>query len=66
MLSLYYAPIETTQYMIAGYAVIFSVMFVYLISLAVRYHKLEQEVQSLLELDDTIADNSSQTTSTNG
>lgn len=44
--------LETTNYMIAGYAVIFGVMLVYLISLFVRWRNLKQDVQLLQELED--------------
>jgi uncharacterized membrane protein YdbT with pleckstrin-like domain len=45
-------PIETTNYMIAGYAVIFGVMLIYLVSLLVRWRNLKQDVQVLQELED--------------
>jgi hypothetical protein len=45
-------PIETTNYMIAGYAVIFGVMLVYLVSLFVRWRNLKQDMQILQELED--------------
>lgn len=45
-------PIETTNYMFAGYAVIFGVMLVYLVSLFVRWRKLKQDVQILQELEE--------------
>ena len=45
------APAETTRYMIAGYAVIFSVMFLYIVSLYLRTRKLKQELQTLTEMD---------------
>jgi CcmD family protein len=41
------APAQTSNYMIAGYAVIFSVMLLYVISLIVRRRNLEQDVQVL-------------------
>jgi hypothetical protein len=44
--------LETTNYMIAGYAVIFGVMLVYLVSLFVRWRNLKQDVQILQELED--------------
>jgi len=44
-------PIETTNYMIAGYTVIFGVMLVYLVSLVVRWRNLKQDAQILLEMD---------------
>ena len=46
-------PIETTNYMIAGYTVIFGVMLVYLVSLFVRWRNLKQDVQVLQELEET-------------
>jgi CcmD family protein len=48
----YLAPPETTNYMIAGYIVIFGVMFFYAISLIIRRRKLEQEIKILEELDE--------------
>ena len=45
-------PIETTNYMIAGYTVIFGVMLVYLVSLFARWRKLTQDTQVLQELED--------------
>jgi hypothetical protein len=44
-------PMETTNYMIAGYTVIFGVMLVYLVSLVVRWRNLKQDAQVLQELD---------------
>lgn len=44
--------LETTNYMIAGYAVIFGVMLLYLVSLFVRWRNLKQDVQLLEELED--------------
>ncbi len=46
------APAETTRYMVAGYSVIFSVIFIYIASLVLRNRKLKQEIQTLDELDD--------------
>ena len=46
------APLETTNYMIAGYAVIFGVMLVYLVSLFVRWRNLKRDVQMLQELEE--------------
>jgi hypothetical protein len=46
------APPETTDYMIAGYIVIFSVMWIYIISLYLRRRKLEQDIKILEEMDD--------------
>jgi len=45
------APAETTRYMIAGYSVIFGVMFLYIVSLIVRSRKLKQELETLKELE---------------
>jgi len=45
------APAETTRYMIAGYTVIFGVMFLYIVSLIVRSRKLKQELETLKELE---------------
>ena len=43
--------LETTNYMIAGYAVIFGVMLVYLVSLFMRWRNLKQNAQMLEELE---------------
>lgn len=45
-------PAETTNYMIAGYAVIFGVMLVYLASLYIRFRNLRQDLELLQDLDD--------------
>jgi hypothetical protein len=45
------APAETTNYMIAGYGVIFGVMFLYIISLVLRARSLERVTQLLTELE---------------
>jgi CcmD family protein len=42
---------ETTDYMIAGYIVIFSIMLLYMVSLFLRRRKLEQEIKILEEID---------------
>ncbi len=44
-------PAETTSFMIAGYAVIFGVMLIYLISLYVRRRNLKQDMEVLQELE---------------
>lgn len=44
------APANTTAYMIAGYAVIFGVMALYLISVIVRFRNLKQELEILQDL----------------
>ena len=41
------APAETTSYMIAGFAVIFGVMLLYVISIAVRTRNLKQDYAML-------------------
>ncbi len=41
---------ETTQYMVAGFAVIFGVMAVYLASLILERGNLQQELQLLEEI----------------
>lgn len=44
-------PAETTNFMIAGYAVIFGVMLVYLASLYIRRRNLRQDLEMLQELE---------------
>lgn len=44
-------PAETTNFMIAGYAVIFGVMLIYLISLNIRRRNLRQDLEMLQELE---------------
>jgi hypothetical protein len=44
------APADTTSYMIAGYAVIFGVMLLYLISLLVRQRNLQKDLEVLEEI----------------
>ncbi len=51
-LSPWLAPAETTDYMIAGYVVIFTVMFLYMGSLALRRRSLERDIALLEELDE--------------
>ncbi len=51
LLSIQQAPAETTNYMLAGYAVIFSVMLIYVVSLAIRQRNLKREMQTLQELE---------------
>jgi hypothetical protein len=43
-------PANTTSYMIAGYAVIFGVMLLYLISLLVRQRNLQKDLEVLEEI----------------
>lgn len=42
---------NTSQYMIAGYAIAFGVMLIYVISLAVRNRNLNRELSMLEEMD---------------
>lgn len=44
-------PANTMVYMIAGYAVIFIVLSIYLISMVVRWRNLRQEEEILREID---------------
>ena len=46
-------PAETTGYMIAGYAVIFGVMAIYLASLWLRRRNLHQDLDTLEDLQET-------------
>ena len=43
---------DTSQYMIAGYAVAFGVMLIYVISLAVRNRNLKRDLSMLEEMDE--------------
>jgi CcmD family protein len=43
---------NTTNYMILGYAVIFTVMFIYLVSLGLRQRSLKQDLETLNELEE--------------
>jgi hypothetical protein len=45
------APAETTRYMIAGYSVIFSVMFLYIVSIFIRHRNLKRDIEILNEMD---------------
>jgi hypothetical protein len=40
-------PAETTRYMIAGYSVIFCIMFLYIISLVIRQHHLTRDLKMM-------------------
>ena len=44
-------PLETTHYMIAGYAVIFTIMLLYLASLFIRSRNLKQDMQVLQQIE---------------
>ena len=43
---------DTTGYMLAGFAVIFGFMLVYVVSLAVRKRRLSREEEMLKELEE--------------
>jgi hypothetical protein len=45
-------PAETTAYMIAGFAVIFGMMLVYIASLVIRTRKAKNELENLRELSE--------------
>jgi CcmD family protein len=45
------APAETTRYMVAGYSVIFTVIFLYIISLIVRRRNLKRDLKILNEME---------------
>jgi CcmD family protein len=51
MLFLQDAPPNTTSYMIAGYAVIFIVLALYLASLAIRQRNLRRDAETLEQLE---------------
>ena len=44
-------PADTTSYMIAGFAVIFGVISLYVLSLVIRKRNLEKDLEVLAELD---------------
>ena len=44
-------PAETTQYMIAGFGVIFGVLGLYIASLIIRRKNLERDMQALEKLE---------------
>jgi len=45
------APADTLTYMIGGYAVIFSIMAIYLVSLIVRWKNLRKDEELLKDLE---------------
>jgi len=45
------APAETTKYMVAGYAVIFLIIFLYLVSLYIRFRNVKREYELFMDLD---------------
>ena len=52
MLFLQQGPADTVAYMIAGYAVIFGVILIYLASLAIRNRNLKQDLEILQDLEE--------------
>jgi len=51
MLFMQQGPANTVNYMIAGYAVIFSVILIYLVSLVIRNRNLKQDLEVLEDVD---------------
>ncbi len=45
------APAETTRYMIAGYAAIFSIMLIYIVSIFVRRRNARRDLETLDEIE---------------
>ncbi len=45
-------PADTLNYMIAGYAVIFTIMIIYLASLVIRWRNLRQDKEMLEHLEE--------------
>ena len=43
-------PVDTSIYLVAGYAVIFVVMLMYLVSLLIRHRNLVQDLEELQKL----------------
>ncbi len=54
MLFIQQGPAETTNYMLAGYGVIFGFMLIYLISLIIRRRSMIQDLQSLEEEQESL------------
>jgi hypothetical protein len=52
MIFLQQGPAQTSNYMIAGYAVIFGVMAIYLVSLAIRRRNLRRDMDVLEEIEE--------------
>lgn len=44
-------PMDSLNYMIAGYAVIFGILLIYLVSLAVRWRNLRRDAEALKDLE---------------
>jgi len=44
-------PPDTSQYMVAGYAIAFGVMLIYVVSLFIRSRNLKRDLSMLEEMD---------------
>ena len=53
LLLLQQGPADTLNYMVAGYAVIFGVMLLYLGSLIIRSRNLRQDIELLEDLEES-------------
>lgn len=53
LLLLQQGPADTLDYMVAGYAVIFGVMLLYLGSLIIRTRNLRQDIELLEDLEES-------------
>jgi len=49
---LFQSTIDTSRYMVAGYAIFFGVTIVYLLSLYARWKNLQRDLEALEELDE--------------
>ncbi len=49
---LFQNTIDTSTYMIGGYAIFFSVSIIYLISLVTRWKNLQRDLEMLEEMDE--------------
>ena len=45
-------PPDTSQYMIAGYAIAFGVMIIYVASLFIRFRNLKRDMSMLEDMDE--------------
>ncbi len=45
-------PADTLNYMVAGYAVIFTIMIIYLASLVIRWRNLRQDQEMLEQVEE--------------
>jgi hypothetical protein len=51
LMSILQATPDTTGYMIAGYAILFGVMFIYLLSYFMRFKNLKADLDVLQEIE---------------